>query len=140
MSASQLKRTIWGQHKAPTRPHGTSVTASCRYERSKTPNVGRYCRNGRNLRGGKQRHAGRGKRPPIKESGNAFDSGGDVRFFHAETPAREHWQVIQGKHQHRWTNHYRRTARYSPPSRSEHETVNHNAKICPLRGRRLHLD
>jgi len=86
MSAHQIKRTIWGQHK------GSYKTAwyLCHRIRAAMAEAERPMLDGtvemdETYVGGKQRHPGRGKATTNKEVVTGIrQRGGDVRFFHAE--------------------------------------------------------
>ena len=86
MSASQLKRTLWGQHK------GSYKTAwyLCHRIRAAMAEAERPMLDGtvemdETYVGGKQRNPGRGKATTNKEVVIGIrQRGGDVRFFHAE--------------------------------------------------------
>lgn len=133
MSASQLKRTIWGQHK------GSYKTAwyLCHRIRAAMKEVDAPMLDGtiemdETYVGGKQRHPGRGKATSNKEVVIGIrQRGGDVRFFHAEdarkgTLAKYIRENISTDVDVIITDEL--PAYKSAVGDMKHETVNHNAK------------
>jgi transposase-like protein len=133
MSASQLKRMIWGQHK------GSYKTAwyLCHRIRAAMKEIDAPMLDGtiemdETYVGGKQRHAGRGKATTNKEVVIGIrQRGGDVRFFHAEdarkgTLAKYIKENISTDVDVIITDEL--PAYKSAVGDLNHETVNHNAK------------
>ncbi len=133
MSAMQLKRTLWGQHR------GSYKTAWYLFHRiraamadSRTHHAGRYSRNGRNLRWRRANGAlvlkqRRPRRKLLSESGNVVAT---CASSMPRTPRVALWQSTSRRTSHEdvdviVTDDWRAYARSSWENSEAHETVNH---------------